>query len=111
MNITRCFSVNSVKKAIISDRGSSNLPNFEWRKWVPIKCNIMAWRVNLDRLASRVNLRRRNVDISSVMCPFCDEYEETVDHFFTACAVAIRVWAAISARCNIPRSSLSNSKI
>ncbi|KAJ0544855.1 putative reverse transcriptase zinc-binding domain-containing protein [Helianthus annuus] len=96
------FSVKYVKKASISYRGSSHLPNFEWCKWVPIKCNIMAWRGNLDRFAARVNLRRRNVDISSVMCPFYDEYEETVDHLFTACSVVIRVWADISAWCNIP---------
>ncbi|XP_021992391.1 uncharacterized protein LOC110889189 [Helianthus annuus] len=95
------FSVNSVKKALISDRGSSHLPNFEWCKGVPIKYNIMAWRGNMDRLATRINLRR-NVDITSVMCPFCDEYEESVDHLFTACSVAIRVWAAISTWCNIP---------
>ncbi|MFS8002577.1 putative reverse transcriptase zinc-binding domain-containing protein [Helianthus anomalus] len=62
----------------------------------------MTWGGNLDRLATRVNLRKRNVDISSVMCPFYDEYEGTVNHLFTACSVAIRVWAAISAWCNIP---------
>ncbi|XP_022026926.1 uncharacterized protein LOC110927850 [Helianthus annuus] len=62
----------------------------------------MAWRGNLDRLATRVNLKRRNVDIPSVLCPFCEEYEETVDHLFTTCSVTIRVWADVSARCNIP---------
>ncbi|KAJ0681520.1 putative [histone H3]-lysine(4) N-trimethyltransferase chromatin remodeling SET family [Helianthus annuus] len=31
---------------------------------------------------------RRNVNITSVMCPFCDIYEETVDHLFTACVVS-----------------------
>ncbi|XP_021986259.1 uncharacterized protein LOC110882582 [Helianthus annuus] len=62
----------------------------------------MAWRGNLDRLATRDNLRRRNVDITSVMCHFCDEYEETVDHLLTACSVAIRVWETVSAWCNIP---------
>ncbi|XP_022023779.1 uncharacterized protein LOC110924045 [Helianthus annuus] len=53
-------------------------------------------------LATRVNLRRRIVDITTVMCSFCDEYEKSVDHLFTACSVAIRVWAAVSAWCNIP---------
>uniref|UniRef100_A0A251VGE6 Putative reverse transcriptase domain, Reverse transcriptase zinc-binding domain protein n=1 Tax=Helianthus annuus TaxID=4232 RepID=A0A251VGE6_HELAN len=96
------FSVNSVKKTLIHDRGNNQLPNFKWCKWVPIKCNIMAWRGNLDRLAAKVNLRRRNVEIASVMCPFCDEYEESVDHLFTACSVAIRVWTAINVWCKIP---------
>ncbi|KAF5771848.1 putative reverse transcriptase zinc-binding domain-containing protein [Helianthus annuus] len=96
------FSVSSVKKERINDRGNSGLPNFEWCKWIPIKCNIMAWRANLDRLATKVNLKRRNVDIPSVMCPFYDEYEESVDHLFTACSLASRVWTAVSAWCNIP---------
>ncbi|XP_022041421.1 uncharacterized protein LOC110944001 [Helianthus annuus] len=91
------FSVKIVKKALIEERGNSQLSNFEWCKWVPIKCNIVAWRGNLDRLATRVNLRRRNVDIISVMCPFCNEAEETVEHLFTACSLATRVWAEIMA--------------
>ncbi|XP_022014652.1 uncharacterized protein LOC110914146 [Helianthus annuus] len=62
----------------------------------------MAWKGNLDRLAIRVNLRRRKVDITLVMCPFCDEYEESVDHLFTACTVAIRVWVAVISWSNIP---------
>ncbi|KAJ0482569.1 putative reverse transcriptase zinc-binding domain-containing protein [Helianthus annuus] len=97
------FSVKAVKMALIKDRGVSHPPNFEWCKWVPIKCNIMAWRGNLDRLATRVNLRRRNVNISSVMCPFCDEFEETVEHLFTACSVVERVWSAFSAWCKLPQ--------
>ncbi|XP_035838746.1 uncharacterized protein LOC118486418 [Helianthus annuus] len=96
------FSVKSVKKALIIERGHCHLPNFVWCKWVPLKCNVMAWRGNLDRLATRVNLRRRNVDITSVLCPFYEEYEETVEHLFTACLVANRVWAAFSTWCNIP---------
>ncbi|XP_022040762.1 uncharacterized protein LOC110943320 [Helianthus annuus] len=96
------LAVKSVKKFLIVDRGSSQLPNIEWCKWVLIKCNIMAWRSNLDRLTTRVNLRRRNVNITTVMCSFCDEYEEYVDHLFTVCSVAIRVWMAVSVWCNIP---------
>ncbi|KAJ0854520.1 putative reverse transcriptase zinc-binding domain-containing protein [Helianthus annuus] len=96
------FSVGSVKKTLILERGNSFLPNFEWCKWIPLKCNIMAWRGNLDMLATRVNLKRRNVNIVSVMCPFCDEYEESADHLFTACSTASRVWAAISVWCKIP---------
>ncbi|XP_035845161.1 uncharacterized protein LOC118491462 [Helianthus annuus] len=64
------FSVKEVKSALINDRGSGHPPNFVSCKWVPIKCNIMNWRGNLDRLPTRINLRKRNVDISSVMCPF-----------------------------------------
>ncbi|XP_035845923.1 uncharacterized protein LOC118492196 [Helianthus annuus] len=60
----------------------------------------MNWRGNLDTLPTRRNLRRRNVDIASIMCPLCDEFEETADHLFTACSVAIRVWSTFSVWCN-----------
>ncbi|XP_021980016.1 uncharacterized protein LOC110876147 [Helianthus annuus] len=99
---TNGFSVKAVKKSLIVERGTNHPPNFTWCKWVPIKCNITAWRGNLDRLPTRVNLRRRNVDIPSVMCPLCGDYEETVDHLFTAYSVAIRVWSAFNVWCNIP---------
>ncbi|KAJ0733174.1 putative reverse transcriptase zinc-binding domain-containing protein [Helianthus annuus] len=96
------FLVKSVKKVFIFYRGNNHLPYFEWSKWAPIKCNIMAWTGNLDRLATRVNLRKRNVDLASMLCPFCDEYDETVEHLFTACSIAIRVWVEFSTWCNIP---------
>ncbi|XP_021980013.1 uncharacterized protein LOC110876145 [Helianthus annuus] len=96
------FSVKAVKSALIKDRGTHHPPNFVWCKWVPIKCNIMNWRGNLDRLPTRLNLRRRNVDISSTMCPFCEDAEESVKHLFTACSVALRVWSAFNEWCNIP---------
>ncbi|XP_021999371.1 uncharacterized protein LOC110896215 [Helianthus annuus] len=96
------FSVKTVKSALIMDRGPCHPPNFVWCKWVPIKCNIMNWRGNLDRLPTRINLKSRNVDISSSMCPFCEEAEESVEHLFTACSVTLRVWSAFSEWCNIP---------
>ncbi|XP_022004109.1 uncharacterized protein LOC110901606 [Helianthus annuus] len=91
------FSVKAVKKVLITERGNCHLPNFDWCKWVPLKCNIVAWRGNLDRLATRVHLRRRNVDLISVMCPFYGDFEETVEHLFTACAMANRVWFLLDA--------------
>ncbi|XP_022032257.1 uncharacterized protein LOC110933335 [Helianthus annuus] len=96
------FSVKDVKSALLKDRGNCHPPDFSWCKWVLIKCNIMNWRGNLDRLPSRVNLRKRNVVLSSSMCPLCDETEESVEHLFTACSVALRVWSAFSKWCNIP---------
>ncbi|XP_022040949.1 uncharacterized protein LOC110943511 [Helianthus annuus] len=97
------FSVKAVKLALIEDIDDDHPPNFEWCKWVPLKCNIMVWRGNLDRLATRVNLRRRIVNITSVMCPLCEELEETIKHLFTACSLVDRVWSAFSAWCNFPQ--------
>ncbi|MFS8031300.1 putative reverse transcriptase zinc-binding domain-containing protein [Helianthus anomalus] len=87
---------------MIADSGNCHLTNFVWCKCVFIKCNIMNSRGNLDRLPTRIYFRRRSVVITSVMCPFCDDVEESVENLFTACSVALRVWAAFSGWCNIP---------
>ncbi|MFS7942533.1 putative reverse transcriptase zinc-binding domain-containing protein [Helianthus anomalus] len=104
------FSVKAVRLALIEDRGDNHPPEFEWCKWMPLKCNIMVWRCNLDRLATRVNLRRRNVNITLVLCPLCDEFEKTVEHLFYACPMVDMVWSAFSDWCNLPIFMLLISK-
>nr|GEW90499.1 RNA-directed DNA polymerase, eukaryota [Tanacetum cinerariifolium] len=40
-----------------------------WLKVVPIKVNVHAWRVCLDKLPTRANLSLRGMDIPSIACP------------------------------------------
>ncbi|GJZ82902.1 RNA-directed DNA polymerase, eukaryota [Tanacetum coccineum] len=42
-----------------------------WVKEVPIKINILAWKVSLDKLPNRLNLSLRGIEISSISCPIC----------------------------------------
>ncbi|GJT78799.1 RNA-directed DNA polymerase, eukaryota [Tanacetum coccineum] len=42
-----------------------------WVKVVPIKVNILAWKVCLDKLPTRLNLSLRGIDIPSIICPNC----------------------------------------
>nr|GEW80175.1 RNA-directed DNA polymerase, eukaryota [Tanacetum cinerariifolium] len=48
------------------------LPKMEvptrWIKSIPIKLNVFAWKLFLDRLPTRSNLARRNVSIPSLAC-------------------------------------------
>nr|GEV02715.1 RNA-directed DNA polymerase, eukaryota, reverse transcriptase zinc-binding domain protein [Tanacetum cinerariifolium] len=39
-----------------------------WIKYVPIKLNVFAWKVHLDRLSTRVNLQHRGVLVSDPLC-------------------------------------------
>ncbi|MFS7895696.1 putative reverse transcriptase zinc-binding domain-containing protein [Helianthus anomalus] len=55
-----------------------------------------------DRLTTRSNLRRRNVNIPSVLCPFCEDQEESVEYLFTACIMANKVWSGFSGWCSAP---------
>ncbi|GKB67695.1 RNA-directed DNA polymerase, eukaryota [Tanacetum coccineum] len=59
-----------------------------WIKSVPIKINVFTWKLHLDRLPTRVNLVRRGVQVSSTLCPICDEEQEDNSHLFFLCDVA-----------------------
>ncbi|KAJ0578995.1 putative reverse transcriptase zinc-binding domain-containing protein [Helianthus annuus] len=69
---------------------------YNWCKWIPQKCNIFAWRSELNRIPTGMALRNRNIPIVDVSCPFCNSGDETVDHLFTACVVASTVWQAVT---------------
>nr|GFC09667.1 RNA-directed DNA polymerase, eukaryota, reverse transcriptase zinc-binding domain protein [Tanacetum cinerariifolium] len=55
---------------------------------VPIKVNILAWKVRLNGLPSRVNISRRGIDINSILCHICERDVESVSHVFFSCYVA-----------------------
>ncbi|GJX57117.1 RNA-directed DNA polymerase, eukaryota [Tanacetum coccineum] len=59
-----------------------------WIKSIPIKVNIFAWKLHLDRLPTRVNLARRGVQVLSSSCPVCNTVQEDVPHLFFLCDVA-----------------------
>ncbi|GJW89447.1 RNA-directed DNA polymerase, eukaryota [Tanacetum coccineum] len=59
-----------------------------WIKCVPIKVNIFAWKVFLDRLPTRSNLSRRGVAIASLSCPNCNAESEDTAHLFFSCGLA-----------------------
>ncbi|GJY09040.1 RNA-directed DNA polymerase, eukaryota, reverse transcriptase zinc-binding domain protein [Tanacetum coccineum] len=61
-------------------------------KVVPIKVNVHAWRVCLDKLPTRVNLSLRGVDILSIFCPLCNAVVESTSHIFFSCPLARQVW-------------------
>ncbi|XP_021980836.1 uncharacterized protein LOC110876986 [Helianthus annuus] len=50
------FSVGFVKRLFDKDKDFSSRYVWEWRKWVSLKCNLFAWRAELDRLPTKVEL-------------------------------------------------------
>nr|GEV66192.1 RNA-directed DNA polymerase, eukaryota [Tanacetum cinerariifolium] len=54
-----------------------------WVKFIPIKINIFAWRVRLDRLPTRCNLLNRGVITESSLCPLCSLVPEDSLHVFS----------------------------
>ncbi|GJS93266.1 RNA-directed DNA polymerase, eukaryota [Tanacetum coccineum] len=59
-----------------------------WVKSIPIKINIFAWRVSLDKLPTRLNLSLRGLDIPSIICPLCSVVVESTSHLLFSCQLA-----------------------
>nr|GEW03144.1 RNA-directed DNA polymerase, eukaryota [Tanacetum cinerariifolium] len=62
-----------------------------WIKYIPIKINIFAWKVNLDRLPTRVNLAQRGIQVSSLTCPVCSLAHESTSHILFNCSMALDI--------------------
>ncbi|GJS77770.1 RNA-directed DNA polymerase, eukaryota [Tanacetum coccineum] len=60
-----------------------------WVKFIPIKLNIFAWKVSLNRLPTRLNLVRRGVSVASVSwAQLCLVVSEDLDHLLFGCNMA-----------------------
>ncbi|GJY42009.1 RNA-directed DNA polymerase, eukaryota [Tanacetum coccineum] len=59
-----------------------------WVKYVPIKINVFAWKVFLDRLPTRSNLQHRGVLVFDYLCPLCSSAQEDSSHLFFSCRLA-----------------------
>nr|GEX03166.1 hypothetical protein [Tanacetum cinerariifolium] len=86
------FSVASARNhidALTLDVSSSVT---RWNKAIPIKINVFLWRLLLNKLATRINLDRRGIDLDSTLCPLCMEDVETANHLFFSCDIASALW-------------------
>ncbi|KAL5155381.1 putative ribonuclease H protein [Glycine soja] len=63
-----------------------------WKMKVPTKFAVFAWRLLRDRLPTKTNLRRRQVEIDDRICPFCRSAEEEAGHLFFHCTKIIPMW-------------------
>nr|GFB33523.1 RNA-directed DNA polymerase, eukaryota [Tanacetum cinerariifolium] len=59
-----------------------------WVKLVPIKINIFAWKVFLNKLRTRLNLSLRGVESPSIICPICNVAAESSSHLLFTCPLA-----------------------
>ncbi|GKC57067.1 RNA-directed DNA polymerase, eukaryota [Tanacetum coccineum] len=82
------FSVASVRKVIDDNRLPDVSTQTRWIKAVPIKVNVHAWKVRLNCLPTRLNISRKGIDISSILCPICGRVTESSRHLFFDCHVA-----------------------
>ncbi|XP_021978818.1 uncharacterized protein LOC110874488 [Helianthus annuus] len=86
------FSVQNIKKLIRSGRDVRRIHDMVWTGWVPIKVNIHAWRLHMDRLPTKKALIRRQVTVEDDSCVICQSVEESALHLFTECLLSCGVW-------------------
>ncbi|GKA51765.1 RNA-directed DNA polymerase, eukaryota [Tanacetum coccineum] len=88
LNGVGVFRVKDVQNLL----DESFLPKVEvptrWIKSIPIKVNVFAWKLFLDRLPTISNLARRNVTVPSLACSLCDLALEDSSYLFFGCSVA-----------------------
>ncbi|GKE35250.1 RNA-directed DNA polymerase, eukaryota, partial [Tanacetum coccineum] len=82
------FSVKSTREFIDDFMLSKTDVPTRWVKSIPIKINIFAWRVSLDKLPTRLNLSLRGLDIPSIICPLCSIAVESTSHLLFSCQLA-----------------------
>ncbi|GJX84443.1 RNA-directed DNA polymerase, eukaryota, reverse transcriptase zinc-binding domain protein [Tanacetum coccineum] len=91
LNASGVFSVSSVRNFIDDAILPKKDAPTRWVKLVHIKINILAWKIYLDRLPTRLNLLGRGLDIPSILCPLCNEAVESTSHIFFSYSLAHQV--------------------
>jgi len=88
------FTVNSayIKVRRVSDGEFSPIYCRLWRCKVLSSAVFLAWRVLENRIATRVNLVRREVVVENPVCCLCGKVEESSSHLFSVCDFSWRVW-------------------
>nr|GFA80700.1 RNA-directed DNA polymerase, eukaryota [Tanacetum cinerariifolium] len=90
------YSVNSAR-SFIDDLllPSVGVPT-RWVNIVPIKINIFAWRVCLDKLPTRLNLSLRGIDIPSIIRLNCSIAVESISHLLFSCHLARQIMLKVA---------------
>ncbi|GKC83460.1 RNA-directed DNA polymerase, eukaryota, reverse transcriptase zinc-binding domain protein, partial [Tanacetum coccineum] len=102
------FSVASVRKLIDDKMLPKVATKTRWIKFVPIKVNVLAWKVRLDSLPTRLNISRRGMDIDSITCPICDNGVESTNHLFFTCHIASEISRKISSWWDVSYMEISS---
>lgn len=68
-----------------------------WKSPAPSKVIAFSWKLFLNRIPTRDNLRLRNVLLvdAPTFCALCEREEESAHHLFLHCEVAREVWLEV----------------
>ena len=89
------YSTQSAYNMLMGESTDENLDGvFDevWKLKIPTKSSFFAWRLIRDRLSTKLNLRRRHVQINDLLCPFYRNNEEDAAHLFFSCNKIVPLW-------------------
>lgn len=95
------FSVKAIRSKLQEIKEVRLENGFVWCNWIPIKVNFLLCRLWLGRLPTIDNLIKRNICIESKECGVCRLEEETLNHVFSRCFIAVQIWEFVAQWCRI----------
>ena len=79
-----------------------------WKLKIPSRIAVFAWRLFSNRLPTKKNLQRRQVQIMDLSCLFCSCSEEEASHLFIHCLKIQPIWWETTSWVNIKSAFPSN---
>jgi len=83
------YSIKSTYKKLQNTFKTEDLELYSllWKVKALLSAQHFTWRVFLDRIATKENLRKRRVMLESYLCPMCGSMEESTNHPFFTCKI------------------------
>ncbi|GKD75490.1 RNA-directed DNA polymerase, eukaryota [Tanacetum coccineum] len=72
-----------------------------WSKLLPIKLNVFAWHMFLDKLPTRINISNRGLDVPCVLCPNYGNAVEYLNHLFYGFSMVLDLFQLLGRWWNI----------
>ncbi|GKA84830.1 RNA-directed DNA polymerase, eukaryota, partial [Tanacetum coccineum] len=95
------FLIKSAREEIDKHLLVTSSSSTRWSKFLPIKLNVFAWRMFLDKLPTRINLSNRGLDVPCVLCPNCGNAVESQNHLFFGFSMALDLFRLLGRWWNI----------
>ncbi|GJV24186.1 RNA-directed DNA polymerase, eukaryota [Tanacetum coccineum] len=102
------FQVKDIRRLLDESFLPKDNTATRWVKFIPIKINVFAWKVSIDRLPTRMNLLRRDIHVPDFFCPICKDSTEDSSHLFFSCDLAVDISRLVCRWWNLTWSPLAS---
>ncbi|GJR02887.1 RNA-directed DNA polymerase, eukaryota [Tanacetum coccineum] len=104
------FTVASIRRCIDDKMLPGVSSKTRWVKFIPIKVNVLAWKISQDGLSTRLNLSRKGLDIQSIMYPICGVKVKSTNRIFFGSSMVRELCRMIVSWWDVDFSDLSSYK-